>query len=284
VSTSIKEALFQGRKQFSSTGIPVFEAELLLLRILKMDRIDLLSQDEKSLSGEELSNFQLWMQRRLKREPLSYITGERFFYKHQFKVSPDTFIPRPETEILVEECLSHLSTISNPNPCILDLCTGSGAVALSLASARPEVTLDAVDISPSALQVAQQNLFIHHLKHQINLYQGDLYHAIPEKKWYDVIVSNPPYIPSLRIPQLSPEVQSEPILALDGGKDGLDTIHRIIAVGPEWLKPGGMLIIEIDGIAQVEPIRKALRKVGFNPTICKNDLAGFPRVMGGYLQ
>lgn len=262
MSTSIKEALFEGRKQFSSAGIPGFEVELLLQKILKIDRIDLLSQAEKSLSREELSNYQLWMQRRLKHEPLSYITEERFFYKHQLKVSPDTFIPRPETEILVEECLSYLSTISNPNPHILDLCTGSGAVALSLASARPEVILDAVDISSSALEVAQQNLINLNLKHRINLYQGDLYHAIPEKKRYDVIVSNPPYIPSQRIPQLSPEVQSEPVLALDGGRDGLDVIERIIDAGPEWLKLKGMLMIEIDGIDQVEPIRKALSKIG----------------------
>jgi release factor glutamine methyltransferase len=283
MSTSIEEALYQGRKQLSSAGIPGFEADILMQSILKIDRIDLFSQAKRLLNIEEQTHFHLWVQRRMKHEPLSYITQERFFYKHNFKVSPATFIPRPETEILVEECLGFLRSSSIHHPWALDLCTGSGVIALSLASALPELSVDAVEFSFSAQELAQTNLDSLQLQQQVNLYQGDLYTAIPEDKLYDMIVSNPPYIPSQRISQLSPEVRSEPILALDGGKEGLDIIYRIIEGSTKWLKNKGMLIFEIDGKEQVEPIYRALDKAGYCELICKNDLAGFPRVMGGYL-
>ncbi|HOI24898.1 MAG TPA: peptide chain release factor N(5)-glutamine methyltransferase [Caldisericia bacterium] len=284
MTTSIEEALYQGRMQFFSAGIPGFEADLLLQSILKLNRIDLFTQAKRLLSDKEYSNFHSWIQRRMSHEPLSYITQERFFYRQQFTVLPGTFIPRPETEILVEECLRFLQTLSSRDLIGLDLCTGSGVIALSLVSALPSLSMDAVETSFSALKSAQTNLEALRAQTKVNLYQGDLYSALPEHKLYDVIVSNPPYIPSHRIAQLSPEVRSEPIIALDGGKDGLDIILRIIHDGTMWLKSKGLLLFEIDGKEQVEPIFASLQKAGYVELICKNDLAGFPRVMGGYLQ
>jgi release factor glutamine methyltransferase len=282
VSTSIKEALFHGRKLFASADIPSFEAELLLQSILKKDRIDLYIKSEEHLSKKEFSSFQSSVQRRLHHEPLSYITGQRFFYQHQLKVSPTTFIPRPETELLVDECLRHLNATSPKNPQLLELCTGSGAIALSLSSSYPGLSLDATDLSRSALQVAQENLNKLNSQDRINLYHGDLFAALTEKKLYDVIVSNPPYIPSQRILELSQEVQAEPVLALDGGLDGLDIINRIIKESPLWLKTRGMLVFEIDGPAQVEHIHSKLAESKFESVFCRNDLSGLPRIMGGY--
>lgn len=282
MSISIKEALFHGREQFAFAGIPSFEAELILQSILKKDRIELYLEAEDALNEKEFSSFQSSVQRRLKHEPLSYITGQRFFYQHQLKVSSATFIPRPETELLVDECLRYLTAITPHNPHVLELCTGSGAIALSLSSSYPGLSLDATDLSRSALLVAQENLNQLNSQSNISLYHGDLFTALNEKKHYDIIVSNPPYIPSQRIPELSQEVQAEPILALDGGLDGLDIIDRIIKESPSWLKNGGMLVFEIDGPAQVEHIHSKLSESNFESIFCKKDLSALPRIMGGY--
>jgi release factor glutamine methyltransferase len=238
---------------FSRKGVaqPRSNAEVLLGHILGINRIDLYIHYDKPLSPEELSRFREAVKRRAGREPTQYIIQKQEFWSLDFEVTPAVLIPRPETEWLVEKTLE----ITGSDPAtVLDLCTGSGAVAVALAHERPSLTVIATDISFDALVVARRNAQRHAVADRVHFAAMDLFGGFsPRSLPFDIIVCNPPYIGETEFPGLAPEVGiHEPKLALrGGGLEGLDLIRRILAEFGHHLKPGGSLFVEI-GMGQAE--------------------------------
>lgn len=226
-------------------------SEVLLSHQLKKSRVELYLEFDQPLSSSEIAGYRSLIRRRLKREPLQYITGHQEFWSLNFLVSPAVLIPRAETEILVEEAIklkkgNLLSDSSQPK--ILDLGTGSGAIAISLAKEIESAIICASDISFEALTVARDNAKHHNLNGRIKFCQGDLFH--PFSKYsiaFDIIISNPPYIPNEAFKKLPPEVgYYEPRIALDGHENGMHFIERIIEESGIYLRSGGWLLIEMD--------------------------------------
>ena len=184
------------------------------------------------------------LRRRMAREPLAYITGHREFYGIDLEVSPAVLIPRQETELLVERAIDFCSSLGpGARPLIADIGTGSGAIAVAIALHAPHATVYATDISREALDAAETNIRRHGLESRIRLCRGDLLDALPRP--VDLLVSNPPYIPTGDISGLAPEVQREPRSSLDGGVDGLSVVRCLLAQAPGRLRPGGRVIVEI---------------------------------------
>ncbi|MDD4980354.1 MAG: peptide chain release factor N(5)-glutamine methyltransferase [Candidatus Omnitrophica bacterium] len=241
------------------------EAELLFTDILNCDRLSLYVNKDLSLDKISSSLVSAALKRRIKSEPIQYILGKAEFMGLQFKVTPDVLIPRPETEILVETAIKLVSgvrcQVSGVN--ILDLGTGSGCIAVSLAKFLPEAEIHATDISESALEIARANARLNRVDNSISFFQSDLLTAYSlELTAYDIIVSNPPYVPTQEIDTLQPEIQYEPRIALDGGEEGLDFYRRIIQDAPGYLKEGGFLIMEA-GFGQKDAIKNVFQKSGF---------------------
>jgi len=226
-------------------------AEVLLAHQLKKSRVELYLKFDQPLSSLEIAGYRSLIKRRLKREPVQYITGHQEFWSLDFLVSPAVLIPRPETEVLVEEAIkikkSNLLSDSS-HPKILDLGTGSGAIAITLAKEIESATIWASDISFDALTVARDNAKHHNLNSRIKFYQGDLWQPFSNSSiTFDMIISNPPYIPTDIFQTLPPEVRYyEPRIALDGHENGMHFIKRIIEESGTYLKPGGWLLIEMD--------------------------------------
>ena len=214
------------------------DAEVLLAHCLQVDRIHLLAHPEQILTPDQLACFRTLAQRRANREPLAYLLGQRWFYALEFDVTPAVLIPRPETELLVEQALNWLDQRQGAAIRVIDVGTGSGAIAVSIAAnTASDVQLLASDTSPKSLQVAKQNARKHGVEDRITFLQGDLLDPLPEP--IHLILSNPPYIASDVIPTLMPEVRDhEPKAALDGGPDGLRIIERLLAQAPAFLSPG----------------------------------------------
>jgi release factor glutamine methyltransferase len=233
-------------------ALPRLEAELLLAHVLGCRRLDLYTDHDRPLDPAELGNFRQVVTRRRRGEPAAYIRGTREFWSLTFGVTPDVLVPRPETEVLVQACLERTDAGR-----VLDLGTGSGCIAVALASERSELTLHATDISAPACAVARDNAARHGLEERIEIFAGDLFDAVPEGARYAAIVSNPPYVADGELEALDPEVRSEPRAALAGGPDGLDTIRRILAGAPDHLEPGGWLLVEIDP-RQAETVTRSL--------------------------
>jgi len=233
------------------------EAELLFTEILGCDRASLCLHKDAYLDHADLGFIALALKRRIKGEPIQYILGKAEFMGLEFRVDKNALIPRPETEILVETALesAHQSISSSGHQLkVLDLGTGSGCIAVSLAKYSPNLEIDASDISVEALKVAGKNAVLNKVK--INFIQGDLFAnpALPPAG-YDMIVTNPPYVAASQIKELQPELRFEPEIALNGGKDGLDFFRRIISDAPAYLKKGGLLIMET-GFGQHRAIEK----------------------------
>ncbi len=245
---TVKRLLEWSHTYFGDKGIdsPKTTAELLLADVLSCKRLDLYYRYEQPLLPDELARYKDVVKRRVKHEPTQYILGEWEFWSLPLQVDQRVLIPRPETEVLVEEVLKAVQEGDVPaHGSFLDLCTGSGAIACALATECPEASLHATDLSTDALEVAQINVTQLKLEERITLYQGDLFEPLPEQR-YDVIASNPPYVTCAELAELQPEVrQYEPHLALDGGEDGLDLIRRLLIDLPTRLAPGGVLAIEI---------------------------------------
>lgn len=261
---------------------PWLDAELLYYYLTGTDRVDLFLRANKPVSEqEEKAYFELISQRE-KRIPLQHITGTQEFMGLTFKVNSDVLIPRQDTEILVEEAAK---IIRGDNPRIrerkawklLDLCCGSGAIGISLARICENVKVTASDYSQPALDTAKGNAERNRVK--IKFLQGDLYSAVG-KKSYDMIVSNPPYIRTHMIPILQDEVKAfEPMMALDGGEDGLRFYREIVAEAPKHLKKQGVLILEI-GHDQAEDVSRLIKETGaFTKVNVVKDLAGHDRVV-----
>jgi release factor glutamine methyltransferase len=241
---------------------PRLTIEILLANVLGVDRIDLYLAFDKPLHVEELTLLKSLIKRRINREPVAYITGKKEFFGLEFDVSSDVLIPRPETEFLVEEALKFIpqNTISLPMN-ILDMGTGSGAVIISLAKNRPGHHFFASDISLTALTIAVANAKKHGVQ-DISFFAGNWFAPIAQNRdTFDLIVSNPPYIPVMEIDRLAPEiVQYEPALALAGGDDGMQALKILIEGAPLYLNPGGMMLLEI-GHDQRDQLSHEINKI-----------------------
>lgn len=251
------------------------DAELLLADLLQLDRVGLYLNFDRPLDAEELGRFRERVGRRARREPLQYILGRTEFWSLPFRVSPAVLVPRPDTEVLVEEALSRAA----PAARILDVGTGSGAIAVALAHELQEARVTAVDISAEALAVAGQNARDNSVEERIILVRADL-QALPEGE-FDLVVANPPYIAEGELAELMPEVRDyEPQLALAGGTDGLDAYRALARQAPGLLAAGGWLLVEI-GAGQAVAVRELLAAAGLEEVFTRDDYAGLPRVVGG---
>ncbi len=251
------------------------DAELLLAEVLQFDRVGLYLNYDRPLQADELAAYRQLVGRRSRREPLQYILGRAEFWSLTFKVGPAVLIPRPDTEVLVEEALRRVRADGT----ILDVGTGSGAVAVALASELPAARLVGIDVSDAALQVAAENARHIGVADQVDLQQIDL--ACLPTGPFDLIVANPPYIPEADLAGLMPEVRDhEPALALAGGDDGLDCYRLLAGQTATRLKPGGWLLVEV-GIGQAAAVLEIFAAAELQEGFCQNDLNGIPRVVGG---
>ena len=285
----IREAIARGVADLKLADIksPQLDASLLLAHILNTNRTTLIAAGSETLSQEAYQTFCSLIKRRCNGECVAYIIGKKEFMGLEFAVNPFVLVPRPDTEILVEAALFILlqQAITTQNEFkILDLCTGSGAVAISLKHEKPELDVYVIDICADALETAKGNAAKLLPGSNIQFYQGDLYNALPKSQFstfnFQLIVSNPPYIPSDDISKLSIEIQREPRIALDGGSSGLDVIKRIIDGAPDFLQQGGFLLMEADPGLMLE-INILLEQRGFIDIQLFNDLSGSQRVIGG---
>ncbi|MBC8457514.1 MAG: peptide chain release factor N(5)-glutamine methyltransferase [Deltaproteobacteria bacterium] len=228
------------------------DAELLLGHLLNKSRLQLYLDFEQVVDAEYLAQYRELIKKRVERIPVAYLINHKEFMSLNFYVDENVLIPRPETEVLVEAVLIHQSddceftTASSTSLVVVEVGTGSGAIAVSLATKRPEWNIIATDISPPSLQIAQQNAQKHAVAERITFLHGDLFQPLQNdyQGKCDWIVSNPPYIASEDILTLAPEIKHEPRIALDGGADGLAFICRLIAEAPDWLAPRGCLAFE----------------------------------------
>ncbi len=258
---------------------PRLTAEILLGFCLGVRRLDLYLQHDRPMEKQELARFRSLVQRRKKREPVAYITGEKGFFESSFKVAPGVLIPRPDTETLVTVTLDLLATAPDRPKTVLELGVGSGAIVVSLAKADPENRYFAGDISGAALDAAQKNAGREGVG-QIHFFKGTWFAPLAARPFFDVIVSNPPYIPTKDIFGLMPEIKDhEPMIALDGGPDGLDCIRRILAQACEYLVPGGDLVLEMGFDQKPGIIAAADTCPGYEPVEFIRDLAGHDRVV-----
>jgi release factor glutamine methyltransferase len=265
---------------------PRTDAELLLAHSLNLRRLDLYLRYDQPLSDEELSGFKALIKRRLNREPVAYIVGSKEFWSLDFEVNPSVLIPRPETEGLVEAALDFIpAREDNPDPIaalrVLELGTGSGAVIISLAHQRQGHGYIATDMSMEALKIAQTNARRHLSKHAVDFIRGHWFAPLSSNTVsFDLILSNPPYIPNCDIPLLAPEIHRyEPRMALDGGTDGLRDLFSIIKHAPEYLKPGGMMLLEI-GHNQFGALHDfAIMLDAYERIEVRKDYAGLDRVV-----
>lgn len=263
--------------------IPLAEVEILLSSILRYTRTELYVDNDGI--GPRLEDIcDSFVKRRLQREPLQYITGSAQFMGYDFIVNKDVFIPRPETELLVQEVFHYTSSAQHYTKSafrILDICTGSGNIAVSLARLIPHVEICAVDMPKVALDIAQKNAKIHKVDKNINFYSTDIFEGLPFNKSYkfDIIVCNPPYIRSDEIDDLQEEVRCEPRIALDGGGDGLDFYRRLEEIVPSYLKKQRALFLEV-GIGQAQDVINIFkRRRLFEPAKTAKDFSGIDRVL-----
>lgn len=278
---TIRSALLWTAGYFSEKGVdsPRLTAEILLSRVLSLTRTQLFLEFDRPLSASELSDYKALIKRRAAREPLAYITGEREFFSLPISVTPDVLIPRPETELLVETAIAAMDEMPDSAPLsVLDLGTGSSAIICALAWERPGHSYTGLDKSAKAVSVARNNAVRLGLE-SVRFLESDWFSALDALEKHHVIVSNPPYIPSRVVPALSPEVSlHEPLLALDGGPDGLDSIRSIISSAPDFLHHGGVLILEM-GFDQKEAVTQIFAESGrFGEPGFVKDYAGHFRV------
>ncbi len=233
-----------GEDYFKAKGFesPKQEIEWLLCDLLNYKRIDLYVQFEEPISRSQLDQLKVWIKRRIAREPLQYITGQTEFYGHKFQVSPEVLIPRPETERVVDVALHAIGNISKPK--VLEVGSGSGCIAVSIGAEKQDAAVMSVDVSADAVQTAQQNAELNGVKN-VEFIHMDFLEALPEGP-FDLLVSNPPYIPENEVGETMPEVhQHEPAVALTDQNDGLTFYRRFAEVAKDLVKPGGWLVLEV---------------------------------------
>jgi len=262
-------------ERFRSAGIPDPEndAALLLSHLTGKPALNLRLDMDSDLEPSVISAFQSLAEKRMKRMPLQYLIGEAPFYRRLFKVDRRVLIPRPETELLCDWALELLKNTSSPH--ILDLCCGSGCIGLTIKAERPDAFVTLSDISPDALDIASDNAV--RLALDVSFRRSDLFSALTGCA-FDLIISNPPYIPSEECGRLQAEVLSEPRLALDGGPDGCGLYRRIVSAAGSFLVPGGRLLMEL-GIRQSETVAALLADHGFTGIEIRKDYTGINRMI-----
>lgn len=270
------------RAHFESRGLesPRLDAEVLIADALHLPRVMLYAKFDQPLSDEERATIRARVGRRARGEPIAYIIGEREFFSLAFEVTPEVLIPRPETEGLVEAALRLLK--DRPEPWVADVGTGSGAIAVTIATEVPPARVFALDRSRGALEVARRNAARHQVDSRVTTVESDLLDALPRAapdQAFDLICANLPYIPSAVISTLARDVREhEPLAALDGGPDGLDLIRRLIVSAPPRIKPGGAILLEI-GYDQGKSVTELLLSAGWQDARVHPDLAGKDRVV-----
>ena len=248
------------------------DSEVLLAHCLGKPRSYLMTWPERELSDQQLACFNELVRRRLQPQPVAYLVGQREFYSMALKTTPATLVPRPETEMLVDRCLELVADIEQPQ--VLELGTGTGAIALALKKYAPQCQIIATDISAEALAVAKSNAQAHHL--DMTFVESDWFQQVPPQR-FDIIVSNPPYI-AASDPYLNQgDLPAEPQGALSSGDSGLEALQVIIADAPDRLKPGGWIVLE-HGYNQQEDVAKLLQQAGFEDIRCERDFNDLARM------
>lgn len=271
-----KSAEFLARKEVDS---PRLQAEMLLAHILKLPRMKLYLGFDRMLSEPELTQYRELVRRRGAREPLQHIVGSTSFCGFEIAVSPAALIPRPETELLAEAAWQFLGSVGSNQATALDFGTGTGCVAIALASKCPTARIRTVDISADALALARKNAEANHVADRVEFLESDGFAAVPAEARFDLIVSNPPYISTAELETLQPEVRDhDPRAALDGGIDGLDFYRRLAAEAGGFLKGGGRLILEF-GDGQAEAIAKIFETQKWIVEGIRKDYTGRARVL-----
>lgn len=270
-----RAAAYLERKAVPSARL---ESEILLGFVLGRTRVSLYTGFDQPLADDELSRYRDLLTRRAAGEPTAYLIGEREFWSLSFLVDRRVLIPRPDTERLIELALERTGALG-PSPRILELCTGSGAIAVVLATELPHARLVATELSEDALAVARANVARHGVEARVDLRRGDLFAPVANDPPFDLIVSNPPYVRRADIAHLQPEVAyHEPRLALDGGADGLALIGRLLAEAPRHLAPGAWILCEI-GMDQGPAVRALAAAAGLEDIDVLRDLAGHERTL-----
>ncbi len=263
---------------------PRLNAERLLGDVLGLARIELYLQADRPVVGDELARYRELVRRRGTGEPLQTLIGTTGFYSREFKVEQGVFIPRPETERLVETCTGLLSPDDHSllSPRAVDCGCGSGVIAVSLAAEIPVAEVWAVDRDPRAVELTRRNAHRHGVDVRVHALEGDLLRPVPAhlRGELDLLVSNPPYIRSSELPTLAAEVQHDPVEALDGGEDGLDLYRALTAQAVRWLRPGGWLALEI-GADQGASVPALLTAAGLVEVTMTHDYNDLPRVVVG---
>jgi release factor glutamine methyltransferase len=279
---SVAEHLAEAARELRGAGVqsPEWDAERLLRHVLRADRAAIVASPGASVAADAERRFRELVRERASRVPLQHLVGTQAFWKHEFVVTPDVLIPRPETELLVEESLALLHGLQQP--LIVDVGTGSGCIALSLAAELPAATLHATDVSSTALAIARGNGERLGLAQRVTLHHGDLLKPTAALRGrVDLVVSNPPYVDRRERGALAPEVRDhEPALALypPGAPDSI--YRRLVPAAFEWLAPGGFLVVEI-APSLVDAVAELFSQAGFVDARVGADLAGLPRMVRG---
>jgi release factor glutamine methyltransferase len=277
---TIRRVLDWTRGHFEKQAIdaPRLTAELLLAHVLSTTRVKLFMDLDRPLTKDELGTYRGLIQRRLAHEPTQYLVGHKEFYGRRFAVDPRVLIPRSETELLVEAALQ---VVPKGAPArVLDVCTGSGCVGVSIAAERESASVWATDVSADALAVARANADALGVSARVTFFEGPWLAPLPADARFDVVVSNPPYVPSGELPTLQAEVRKEPPLALDGGPDGLAVIGPLVAAAAPRLTPGGWLALEI-AEDQGARVKALLEDAGLADVRVERDLARHERLVLG---
>lgn len=277
--------LAEGEEFLKKSEVPEARAnaEFLMAEVLGVGRATALSRGAQELTEKRGHHFWTRVRERGRRVPLAYVLGWQPFLGLSIKVNRNSLIPRPETEELVLECERLVKTLEVPAPQIIEIGTGTGCVAIALAQLLPSATVFATDVSEKVLSLARRNALAHHVSNRVRFVREDVFSDSPGPHgWADLMVSNPPYIPTRDLDALEPEVKAEPRLALDGGNDGLDAIRAIIDAAPRRIRPGGFLALEI-GSRQGAAVSKLLKAAGFLGIRIKKDAQGLDRIAVGRL-
>ncbi len=272
---TIKQAILQAAEAFEKAGVPDprIDAELILCHLTGLNRMSMLMQGATELTSEQEQRFSSLLLSRTQRKPLQYLLGTQYFYGLPFQVDSRVLIPRQETETLCEWGILHLQKLKAPRA--LDLCTGSGAIAVTLKHECPHADMTAADLSTDALAVASSNAELNHT--DIRFVQGDLWEPV-QNETFDLILSNPPYIPTPECETLQQEVMQEPRMALDGGADGLDFYRRIADGALPRLSPDGLIAVEV-GMGEARDVAALFEAAGLCDVQIINDLYGVERIV-----
>ena len=255
----------QARLTAAQSDEPQANSQWLLAHVLGVTRTWVLANGNFEISAQDQAQFERLLARKENGEPLSHITGVQPFCGLDIMVTPDTLIPRPETEDLVQQAAAYFDKKGHYT--FLDMCTGSGCIAVALAVKFPNARVLAVDISQEALQIAQQNIRKHKLGERVQLLQSNLWEEVTGM--FDLIIANPPYIPTENLDGLAREVKHEPRLALDGGEDGYKVTRPLCEAAESFLAPGGLLALELDD-GQAGPLARGLAEIGWKATVKKD--------------